>query len=148
MGRLLGEPPTIFKKITPYFRGEECIQTTIKILPGYVEKVLINSDKHHLFSRLTLRNGVTDDGYEKLWLPRTKDLSLPQETRLYREKAMRIVGEDFRGIAFRGRGDDGRGRAQVGLRVNLGVVDRVRHHFLREDQLPIPEARGVKQKLL
>ena len=148
LGRLLGEPPTIFKKITPYFRGEECIQTTIKILPGYVEKVLINSDKHHLFSRLTLRNGVIDDGYEKLWLPRTKDLSLTQETRLYREKAMRLVGEDFKGIAFRGRGDDGRGRAQVGLRVNLGVVDRVRHHFLREDQLPIPEARGVKQKML
>ena len=148
LGRLLGEPPPIFKRTAPYFRGEECIQTTIKILPGYVEKVLTNSDKHHLFSRLTLRNGLTDDGYEKLWLPRTKDLSLAQETRLYREKAMRLVGEDFKGIAFRGRGDDGRGRAQVGLRVNLGVVDRVRHHFLREDQLPIPEARGVKQKLL
>ena len=30
LGRLLGEPPSIFKKVSPYFRGEECIQTTIK----------------------------------------------------------------------------------------------------------------------
>ena len=67
---------------------------------------------------------------------------------MFREQATRPAGKEFRGITFRGRGDTGRWRAQAGLRVTPGTVAKIRHHFLREDQLPIPEARGIKQDMM
>ena len=78
------------------------MQTTLKVLHSYAEKILTNADKHHLFARLTMRNGETDDGYEKLWLPRTSDNTLSQEARMYREKAVRLAGKDFKGISGNG----------------------------------------------
>ena len=146
--RLMGDPAPVFKRVVPYDRGEDCVQTTIKVLPGHVENILVNADKHHISARLTMRNGENHDGFEILWMERTKDNTLAQEVRLFREKATRLAGKEFRGITFRGRGDSGRWRAQVGLRVTPGTVAKIRHHFLREDQLPIPEARAIKQDML
>ena len=59
----MGDPAPVFKMVVPYDRGEDCIQTTIKVLPGCFENILVNVDKHHIFARLTMRNGEKYDGF-------------------------------------------------------------------------------------
>ena len=68
---VMGDPAPIFKRAPPYSRGDDCVQTAKKVLPAYAGEILTNADKHHLFAKLTMRNGETDDEFEKLWLPRT-----------------------------------------------------------------------------
>ena len=110
----------------------------IVVEPQYVDAIMIQSDKHHMFARPTWREGDTKDDMEVLWLKRTA-APVPQEVRTARDKATRQAGADFRGITVRGNGD----RLQIGLRLLLGAKDRIQHHFLPEDSLPIQQARGI-----
>ena len=115
----------------------------VTVEPRYVDAILTQSDKHHMFARPTWRDGEPRDSMEVLWIKRSTG-TIPQDMRAAREKITRYAGHDFRGITLRGAGD----RIQLGLRLMPGARDRVQHHFLSEDSLPIQQARGMKHNFM
>ena len=141
LGRLMGAPPAIFRKRSPYdVAGGK--QMVITVEPQHVDVILAQADRHHMFARPTWRSEEADvkDPFEVLWIPRTAS-PIAEEIKLAREKAMRYAGADYGGITVRGTNGD---RLQLGVRLREGAKDRIQHHFRAEEDLPIQEARGMK----
>ena len=99
---MLGAPPPIFRKRPPYDTagGKQMIVT---VEPRYVDAILTQSDKYHMFARPTWRDGEPKNTMEVLWLRRSV-ATIAQDIRTARDKVTRYAGPDFRGITLRGAG--------------------------------------------